>query len=264
MVRGPKKHLKRLAAPNHWMMNKMGGIFAPRPNAGPHILKECVPLIVLIRNRMKYALTAAEVQLIVRKRMIKVDGRVRTSGKYPIGLFDIMTIVKTGENFRCIYDNKGRLYAQPISEEEASWKLCKVARKQKITSSIPVLRTTCSRTITYPHPDIKSRDTIKISLPDGKIMEWWHFKTGQIAITTGGKNRGRIGIITLIEKHDGTDTVLQLKDARGREWNTVEKYVVVIGNGSNPVITLPKQQGIRLGPIEERQQLIRQNEGLLE
>lgn len=27
MVRGPKKHLKRLNAPKHWMLDKLGGIF---------------------------------------------------------------------------------------------------------------------------------------------------------------------------------------------------------------------------------------------
>ncbi len=27
MARGPKKHLKRLAAPKHWMLSKLGGIF---------------------------------------------------------------------------------------------------------------------------------------------------------------------------------------------------------------------------------------------
>ncbi len=27
MTRGPKKHLKRLNAPKHWMLNKLGGIF---------------------------------------------------------------------------------------------------------------------------------------------------------------------------------------------------------------------------------------------
>ena len=26
-VRGPKKHLKRLNAPKHWMLDKMGGTF---------------------------------------------------------------------------------------------------------------------------------------------------------------------------------------------------------------------------------------------
>lgn len=28
-VRGPKKHLKRLAAPKGWMLDKMGGTYAP-------------------------------------------------------------------------------------------------------------------------------------------------------------------------------------------------------------------------------------------
>lgn len=27
MTRGPKKHLKRLNAPSHWMLDKLGGIF---------------------------------------------------------------------------------------------------------------------------------------------------------------------------------------------------------------------------------------------
>jgi len=32
MPRGPKKHLKRLNAPKHWMLDKLGGIFVrPAP-----------------------------------------------------------------------------------------------------------------------------------------------------------------------------------------------------------------------------------------
>lgn len=27
MARGPKKHLKRLNAPSHWMLDKLNGIF---------------------------------------------------------------------------------------------------------------------------------------------------------------------------------------------------------------------------------------------
>ncbi|KAL6627857.1 hypothetical protein ACP70R_031583 [Stipagrostis hirtigluma subsp. patula] len=36
MVRGLKKHLKRLNAPKHWMLDKLGGAFAPKPSSGPH------------------------------------------------------------------------------------------------------------------------------------------------------------------------------------------------------------------------------------
>merc|ERR1711939_1015073 len=78
MARGPKKHLKRLNAPKHWMLDKMGGVWAPRPSTGPHKLRECLPLILILRNRLKYALTKKEVQQILMQRLIKVDGKVRT------------------------------------------------------------------------------------------------------------------------------------------------------------------------------------------
>jgi hypothetical protein len=34
MARGLKKHLKRLNAPKHWMLDKLGGVFAPKPSPG--------------------------------------------------------------------------------------------------------------------------------------------------------------------------------------------------------------------------------------
>eukprot|EP00408_Alexandrium_pacificum_P007418 CAMPEP_0171232242 /NCGR_PEP_ID=MMETSP0790-20130122/40310_1 /TAXON_ID=2925 /ORGANISM="Alexandrium catenella, Strain OF101" /LENGTH=34 /DNA_ID= /DNA_START= /DNA_END= /DNA_ORIENTATION= len=34
MARGPKKHLKRMFAPSHWMLDKLKGRFAPRPSSG--------------------------------------------------------------------------------------------------------------------------------------------------------------------------------------------------------------------------------------
>merc|ERR1711943_162277 len=78
MARGPKRHMKRLNAPKHWMLDKMGGTWAPRPSTGPHKLRECLPLVLVLRNRLKYALTKKEVQQILMQRLIKVDGKVRT------------------------------------------------------------------------------------------------------------------------------------------------------------------------------------------
>merc|ERR1711990_1298708 len=77
MARGPKKHLKRLNAPHHWMLDKLGGIWAPRPSAGPHKLRECLPLLILLRNRLKYALTYQEVTMILQQRRIKVNDTVK-------------------------------------------------------------------------------------------------------------------------------------------------------------------------------------------
>lgn len=58
---------------------------APKPSPGPHKLRESLPLTVFLRNRLKYALTGREVTSIVKQRLIKVDGKVRTDETYPAG-----------------------------------------------------------------------------------------------------------------------------------------------------------------------------------
>ena len=51
-----KKHQKRLSAPSSWMLDKLGGTYAPKVSAGPHKARDCLPLIIFIRNRLRYAL----------------------------------------------------------------------------------------------------------------------------------------------------------------------------------------------------------------
>jgi hypothetical protein len=84
-VRGPKKHLKRLNAPKHWMLDKMGGIYAPKASCGPHKGRESLPLVIILRNRLKYALTKREVTQICMQKLVKVDGKTRTDSRFPTG-----------------------------------------------------------------------------------------------------------------------------------------------------------------------------------
>ena len=67
------------------MLDKLGGVFAPRPSTGPHKLRESLPLVIFLRNRLKFALTGQEVKKILMQRLIKVDGKVRTDNNYPTG-----------------------------------------------------------------------------------------------------------------------------------------------------------------------------------
>jgi small subunit ribosomal protein S4e len=61
------------------------------------------------------------------QRLIKVDGKVRTDPTFPAGFMDVISIEKTGEHFRLVYDTKGRFTIHRISETEAEYKLCKVS-----------------------------------------------------------------------------------------------------------------------------------------
>ncbi|EEC16706.1 40S ribosomal protein S4, putative, partial [Ixodes scapularis] len=151
---------------------------APRPSTGPHKLRESLPLIIMLRNRLKYALTGAEVKKIVKQRLIKVDGKVRTDTNYPAGFMDVVTIEKTGEFFRLLYDVKGRFTLHRITPEEAKYKLCRVKRVQVGPKGVPFLTTHDARTIRYPDPLIKVNDTVKVDLATGKIDDYIKFDSG--------------------------------------------------------------------------------------
>ena len=282
-VRGPKKHLKRLNAPSNWMLDKLTGVWAPKPSAGPHKTRECLPLIIFLRNRLKYALTKKEVTSIVKQRLIKIDGKVRTDTTYPAGFMDVITIEKTGEHFRLLYDIKGRFALHRITAEEAKVKKIKKSRLKKLKMSIvthnfplfpfpspfqfklcrikklgtgakgiPYIVTHDGRTIRYPDPAIKAHDVVLFEIETGKIADHIKLDSGNLCFVTGGHNMGRIGTIVNRERHQGSFDIVHVKDALGHSFATRLGNIFVIGKANKPLISLPQSKGIKLTIIEER------------
>ncbi|KAI8472470.1 MAG: component of cytosolic 80S ribosome and 40S small subunit [Monoraphidium minutum] len=252
MVRGPKKHMKRLNAPSHWMLDKLGGIFAPKPSPGPHKQRECLPLLLVLRNRLKYALTGKEVKSILMQRLVKVDGKVRTDTTYPAGFMDVIDIDKTDEHFRLVYDTKGRFVVHRISREEAAYKLCKVRRMQYGKGGIPYIATHDGRTIRYPDPEVKENDSVLLDLESGKVTKHVKFDLGAMVMVTGGHNNGRVGTIVSKEKHRGGHDIVHVEDSAGNKFATRVSNVFVIGKGGKPMVSLPKARGVRLTIIQEQ------------
>jgi small subunit ribosomal protein S4e len=267
MARGPKKHLKRLNAPRHWMLAKLGGTWAPRPSQGPHKLRECLPLSLVLRNRLRYALTRREVVIITMRRQVQVDHKVRTDINYPAGFQDVISIPKTDETFRLLYDVKGRFVLHRITPEEGSYKLCRVQKYSKASKAsigrnpfhtgqagvIPYVVTHDGRTIRFADPAINVNDTVKLDLASGKITGHLKFEVGNLAMITRGANIGRVGTIAAIERHPGSFDIVHLKDRRNNAFATRLGNVFVIGEGNRPWISLPKQKGIKQTVIEERE-----------
>mmetsp|Transcript_6954 Transcript_6954/g.14914 ORF Transcript_6954/g.14914 Transcript_6954/m.14914 type:complete len:259 (+) Transcript_6954:75-851(+) len=254
MARGIIKHLKRMYAPKHWMLDKLRGRWAPKPSAGPHKLRECMPLIVMLRQRLKYALTYREVKMIVMQRLIKVDGKVRTDMFYPAGFMDVVQIEKTKENFRLLYNTKGRFVLHKVAKEEAAYKLCRVKRVTRGPRGTPYAVTHDGRTLRFPDPDVKANDTVRLDLETGKIMDHLKFEVGNTVMISGGNNIGRVGTITHREKHPGSFEIIHIKDTAGHSFNTRLENVFVIGQANKPWISLPKGNGVKLSIVEDRSQ----------
>jgi len=266
MARGPRKHMKRLNAPKHWMLDKLGGTWAPRPSAGPHKLRECLPVSLILRNRLRYALTRREVLQIVMRKSVQIDGHVRTDINYPAGFQDVISIPKTSEQFRLLYDVKGRFVLHRITPEEASYKLVRVqkvdsAKKASIghnpfqhgqLATVPYVVTHDGRTIRFADPAFRVNDSVKLDLKSGRPVGHLKFDVGQLAMITRGANVGRVGTIVSVEKHPGSFDIAHLKDRRGNTFATRIGNVFIVGDGAKPAISLPRAKGVKLTVIEER------------
>jgi small subunit ribosomal protein S4e len=249
------------------MLDKLGGIWAPRPSTGPHKLRECLPMSLILRQRLKYALTRRETQMIVMRRLVKVDHKVRTDMNYPAGFMDVISIDKTDENFRLLYDHKGRFVLHRIGAEEAKFKLCRVktvGQAKKATSghnpfstgqmaSIPYVTTNDGRTVRFPDPLIAVNDTVKLDLTTGKIVGLIKFEVGNLVMVTKGKNIGRVGFLHNLEKHPGSFDIVHIKDKAGNSFATRMENVFTIGTGGQSEVTLPRAKGIKLTIMEERE-----------
>ena len=116
---------------------------------------------------------------------------------------------------------------------------------------IPYLVTHDGRTIRYCDPVVKANDTVKVDIATGKIIDTIPFKIGNTAIITKGKNTGRVGVIQKIDIHQGSFNIIIIKDASGNVFSTRQQNVFILGSGSEPAVSLPKAQGVRLSILEE-------------
>jgi small subunit ribosomal protein S4e len=230
----------------------MGGVWAPKPSPGPHKLRECLPVAIILRDRLKYALTNKECMQICMERCVKVDGKVRTDHNYPAGFMDVIELEKSGDQFRLLFDTKGRFVLHRIQKDEAAYKLCRIAKVYVTSNKIPVAVTHDGRTLRYPDPDVKANDSVKVDINTGKMSDIIKFELGAMVMITKGGNTGRIGQLMNVEKHEGSFSIVTVKDAKGNTFATRLQNVFIIGTGNHPQVNLPKGRGIKKTILQER------------
>ena len=132
------------------------------------------------------------------------------------------------------------------------YKLGKVRKVALGHKGIPYCVTHDGRTIRYPDPLLKVNDSVRIDTASGKITDFIKFDVGNLCMVTGGRNLGRVGVITNRERHHGSFDIIHVKDGLGHTFATRFTNVFVVGKGSKAMVSLPKNKGIRLSTAEER------------
>jgi len=247
--KGPKRHLKSFPAPAFWPVPRKVYKFAVKPSPGPHPLDRCIPLLVIVRDILGYAETAKEAKRILHEGHIKVDGIIRRDHKYPVGLMDVIEITKTKEYYRVLPHPSKGLILHPITEEEASFKLCRIEDKTTVKGGHVQLNLHDGRNhlirVADPRKPVedvyKTMDVLKIAIPNQEILDHIKFGEGVFAIVIGGKNVGLVGKVVKIERGFGKHrSVVTLESPKKDLFKTSLIYTFAIGL-EEPIISLPEE-----------------------
>ncbi len=217
-----KNHLKRIASPRTWTIDRKGGIFTIRPKPGTHKLENGLALGTVLKDFLKLAKTTSEVKKLLNNNQVLVDGKLRKDHKFIVGLFDVLTIESLKRSYRLYFDRKGRIIVKEISAEEANLKPCQVVGKTVISGKKIQYHLHDGKNILV---EIKAKvgDTLLLTLPKLEVKEVLPLQKGATVYLTKGKHSGDVGQFKEIVKKDAIYIVDKT------EIETAKAYLFVIG-----------------------------------
>ena len=230
------KHIKRMAAPSSWAVPRKTSHWVTKPRAGPHGVIESMPLLSVVRDMLKLCDNSREARFIIGSRQVKVDGKVVTDYKYPVGLMDVVSIEKTKQSFRMLVDYKAKLKLVQIEDEERDWKLARIDNKTVISKGKVQINLHDGRNVLLPKDHYKTGDVLKIELPSQKIMKAFKLEKGSLVLLIGGSHPGTVQTIESYEiKRGSSPNIVTLKEG----FSTVKDNVFVVGDKA-PEIKVPE------------------------
>ena len=228
-------HLKRVVSPNSWGIARKSNKFVTKTSPGPHN-KNALPVAVWAREQMGIARNMKEIKHILREREILVNGRAVRHPQMGIGIFDIVSIPKSGRHYRILRDKKGRHVTIPIGEDAAASRLVKITNKTTVTGGKTQLNLRDGSNI-ITDKSYKSGDSIVLSLKEGEknqIIDHFPFQTGYMAMIIGGRHSGVVARITELITVPGSisNRVILTDESSGESFETIDEYVVMVGRES--------------------------------
>ena len=220
---GSSHHLKRLAMPRSWPLPRKTTVWIARPRAGAHKLERCIALSVVMRDIIGVADTSRETRRIIHNGHVKIDGKIVKDSRQGVGLMDVLTLGE--ENYRCVLDENGKLRYRTISKKDASWKICRIENKTTIKGGVTQLNLHDGRNILIDDPNkYNTGDTLKLNLPDQKVIEHIPFSEGAAAYLIGGSH---IGELSHIKKHLVKRSTMS-NEVVFDTFSTIEGYVFIV------------------------------------
>ena len=192
-----------------------------------------------MRDILKLANSSREVRRILHDGNVMVDGNIVRDHRFPVGLFDVITIPKIDSSYRVLLDRKQRLMLHKVSD--SGIKLYRINDKTNVKGGAIQLNLHDGSNIISDEFSYRTSDSVLVSLPERKVLQHLVYKPGNLALITGGAHSGELATIKEIRKvRSSMPNTVSLRSTY--DFETVEDYVFVIGKNT-PEIELSGEKG---------------------
>lgn len=232
------EHMKRIAIPRSWPIKKKAHVFTTKQSAGAHSIETSLPVITVLRDLLGICDTAREAKRLVGNREIVVDGKAVKNPKAPVGLMDVLSIPKIGQDYRILLSPKGKLTAVRIGKDEAGFKLCRIENKTVVKEGKIQINLHDGKNILLDKDAYKTGDVLKVSFDGQKILDAYELGADAVALISAGNHAGAVKLVSEYAVIKGpSENVVRFQD--GAE--TVKSNVFVIGTKA-AAIAMPEAE----------------------
>ena len=197
------------------------------PREGRHNKANSISLLTLLRDYLRLGDKEREITRLLNSGGILVDGQAVKERRFSVGFMDIITVKDTGESYRILYDNKGRLFPAREKGDNVTRKLVKVTGKHTIDGGKIQLAFHDGQNMISEKKDIQNGDVVMLKIPEKEILEVLKLGQGSRVFLTGGRHVGSTATIKGIEvKESSASNLVYLEEG----YSTVVDYAFTLGN----------------------------------
>lgn len=197
--KGGRNKLKRLAAPRSWDISRKSERFIYKPVPGPHAISSSYPLGVVVRDMASMARLSKELKFMAKTGKVKVDGKERRTLRFPVGLFNVVSVPLEGADFRLVPSPKGLALAK-VSPEEATKKLCIIKSKTKTKGGRIQYGFHDGRSMIDDALGLSPGDAVLLEVPSQKVLDKVKLAKGSLGLVLSGDRAGQLGKIADVKK----------------------------------------------------------------
>jgi small subunit ribosomal protein S4e len=181
-------HKTRSELPANWPLPRKGTKYFVTSSHSP---QEGIPIQIALRDVLKVGSTRKEIRFMLLNKEISVNGKVRINKKFPVKVFDVLTLKNIGKSYRLEIAGK-KLKFTEVGGKEANKKIVKIVGKVLLSKNSFQMNLE-DGTNFIVKDTFNTGSSAILNLKENKIEKILELKEGAKVFIVSGRHSGKEG-----------------------------------------------------------------------